>query len=299
MKNITINGATYGFTTNFKHDSQTRSSFNALTRSIFDFDFEDYYQNGYWNDGYIPHALLHGGRVVANVAVNILDFYVFGKAKRYIQIGTVMTDEAYRNRGLSKFLLQTVLDEWRGKSDLIYLFANDTVLDFYPRFGFCKKTEYQYTKALTCGAPKQSTPPLDMKKPENRALLLRLSGNTCCFSALSPAGNTGLVMFYATSFYSDRFYYLEALDTAVFARYENDTLHLDDIFCSRDISLEAVILTMSRPGVTRVVLGFTPPDTTSWRCERYFEADNTLFVLAANRCIFDEHRLMFPLLSHA
>lgn len=36
MKNITINGATYGFTTNFKHDSQTRSSFNALTRSIFD-----------------------------------------------------------------------------------------------------------------------------------------------------------------------------------------------------------------------------------------------------------------------
>ena len=53
---------------------------------------------------------------------------VLGKKKNYIQIGTVMTDNEYRNKGLSRYLIEKIISEYKEKSDCIYLSANDTVL---------------------------------------------------------------------------------------------------------------------------------------------------------------------------
>lgn len=299
MNKITINNKKFNFVMDFKDDTSVRHSFNALTKAIFDFDFEDYYKSGYWNERYIPYALLVDGKVVANVAVNVLEFCVLGESQRYIQIGTVMTDQAYRNQGLSRFLLQAVINEWQDKSDMIYLFANDTVSDFYPKFGFSKKLEYQYRKVMDRKERGKSVRRLKMDEPKNRALLFGLADNTRCFSKLSAMHNTALVMFYATSFKKENFYYIEDLDAAVFVEYKSDTLHLNDIFCPHELSVDAVTSAMARPGIDRVVLGFTPADTAGYTCELYFEEDTTLFILTKDKSIFDDHKLMLPILSHA
>ena len=83
---------------------------------------------------------------ITNVSVNIMNFNVDGKHKRYIQVVTVMTDINYRNQGLSKFLMQRIFADWQNQSDLIYLFANSTVLNFYPKMGFTAVKEYEYFK---------------------------------------------------------------------------------------------------------------------------------------------------------
>lgn len=88
-----------------------RRTFNNLTRETFGFDFEQWYIDGYWQKRYIPYSLLDGDRVVANISVNDLNFLVMGEKKRYIQLGTVMTDKAYRGLGLSRALMERVLDE--------------------------------------------------------------------------------------------------------------------------------------------------------------------------------------------
>ena len=75
------------------------------------------------------------GRVVSNVSVNRIRFDLGGKKKDYIQIGTVMTDEKYRGKGLNGQIMERVLKEYEGKADGIYLFANDSVLNYYPKFG--------------------------------------------------------------------------------------------------------------------------------------------------------------------
>lgn len=299
MKKITINQTSYDFTSDFKDDASIRYGFNSLAKATFDFDFEDYYNSGYWNERYIPYALLDAGKVVANVAANILDFSVCQEMKRYIQIGTVMTDTAYRNRGLSKYLLQTVLMEWQNKSDMIYLFANDTVLDFYPKFGFTKKLQYQYKKPVIGNKAAITVLPLKMDSSEDRSLLFRLSDNTRCFSNLSAMHNTGLVMFYATSFMKDNFYYIKHLDAAVFAEYKGRTLYLNDIFSPQAISVDEVILAMAKQDTNQVVLGFTPIDTEAYTCKPYQEENDTLFVLTKDKSIFDKHKLMFPILSHS
>ena len=47
-----------------------------------------------------------------------------GVEKNYIQIGTVMTDEAYRRQGLAKKLMDHVVNQYKDSCDGFYLFAN-------------------------------------------------------------------------------------------------------------------------------------------------------------------------------
>jgi len=93
---------------------------------------------------YIPHVLADGERVVSNVSVNIMHFDICGAKKNYIQLGTVMTDSSYCGKGLNRYIMENILEEYKGNTDGIYLFANDTVLDYYPKFGFVPSKEYEY-----------------------------------------------------------------------------------------------------------------------------------------------------------
>ena len=44
--------------------------------------------------------------------------------------------------GLSEHT-EEVLRDWTNQCDGMFLFANETVLDFYPKFGFRRETQYQ------------------------------------------------------------------------------------------------------------------------------------------------------------
>ena len=54
-----------------------------------------------------------------------------------------MTDEKYRNRGLIRQIMEEIDKDYSEIVDGIFLFANDEVLDFYPKFGFQKSGEYE------------------------------------------------------------------------------------------------------------------------------------------------------------
>lgn len=77
-------------------DDALRRSFDALAQRTFGLTFEDWYQNGFWGDDYVPYSVVVDGEVAANVSVNRTDFVLDGEKKRFIQLGTVMTDERYR-----------------------------------------------------------------------------------------------------------------------------------------------------------------------------------------------------------
>lgn len=72
----------------------------------------EWFQNGFWGEKYIPCSLVDGEKVIANVSVNRMDFNLDGIEKHYIQLGTVMTDKAYRGQGLSRYLMEKVIEEY-------------------------------------------------------------------------------------------------------------------------------------------------------------------------------------------
>ena len=299
MNYIKIGNKTYGYAVDFKDNNEIRTSFNSLTRKTYGFDFEEWYQNGYWKDRYIPYVLLDDEKVISNVSVNVIDFLVMGEKKRYIQIGTVMTDEEYRNQGLNRFILENVLKEWKDKCDLIYLFANDSVLNFYPKFGFSSVDEYQHSIKINAGTTTATTKKLNMSDEKDRSFLFNTINKSLPVSKLAMCDNASLIMFYCTSFMKDNVYYIESLDTIVIADYDKSMLYINDVFSLRDVSLDDIIATMVNKEIEKIVFGFTPVDTALYDVNLLQEENTTLFVLGDKMDFSRNKEIMFPLLSHA
>ena len=118
---VLINNKEYTFVKDYRDDKNLRTRLNDLTDKTYGFNFKEWYEAGYWEEGYIPYSLLDGDKLIANASVSIMKMNVLGKKKNYIQIGTVMTDNEYRNKGLSRYLIEKIISEYKEKSDCIYL----------------------------------------------------------------------------------------------------------------------------------------------------------------------------------
>lgn len=280
----------------YRADDALRRSFDALAKRTFGLTFEDWYQNGFWGDDYVPYSVVVDGEVAANVSVNRTDFVLDGEKKRFIQLGTVMTDERYRGRGMIRRLMAEVERDCAGKADGVYLFANDTVLDFYPKFGFRRAAEVRYARAPEpCGAASAVRVPMRDRGSWDRLTAVIRSSAPC--GRFSLCGNTGLPLFYVSKFMQDCVYRV-APETYAVAELEDGVLHLHAVYAEKQPAPEAVARAFGG-AVRRVQLGFTPLDTTGWEAETVREDDTTLFVRGAGFRDFERRGLMFPMLAHA
>lgn len=287
----------YTFIKDYKHDEGLRRSFDELTQKTFGFRFEEWYQNGYWSERYLPYSLLEGNRVIANVSVNRMDITIDGEKKSFLQLGTVMTEETYRNQGLGRYLIETVLEEYKDKFDGIYLFANESVLDYYPKFGFHKSMEYRYRKYVKNVAPSGKLRKVDMSRQENINRVMDTVRNMAVNNNLHM-DNYGLYAFYLTGVMIDQIYYSEKADAYIVADLQGDTLYFNQIIAKQIVDPEIIIEDFGAE-VKEAVLGFVPINTSGYILEEHKEEDCTLFILGDALTIFDKNKLRFPVLSHA
>lgn len=293
---IILNGKEYTFLIGYQNNDNYRLAFDALAVKTFNLSFEPWYQSGYWKNKYIPYTLFDGGKAVANSSINIMDFNTFGEQKCYIQIGTVMTDVDYRNQGLNKFILEKILEEWSEKSDLIYLFANSTVLNFYPKFGFFRAKEYEYSKKIAQSGIPADLELLNMATQANRDKLYDYAINSIPFSVL-VSKNADLILFYCITVLKDCVFYIKSLDVIAVAKLENNQLKLYDVFSKNAVELDDIIKAFTQFQIEKIVLGFTPKNPSVYDCAEVCN-DDALFIQKGKH-IFDENKLMFPVLSHA
>lgn len=280
----------------YRHDAALRASFNALAEKTFGLNFEGWYQNGFWGDNYNPYSIVADGRVVANVSVNKTDMIIGGERRKFYQLGTVMTDPAYRGRGYIRAIMEAV-DRDIADADGVYLFGNDSVLEFYPRFGFVPGEEYVYERPIRQGGAccMQRIP---MEDAQGWEKLRAAMDKSAVQSACEMAGNPELIFFYVSQFMQDCAYYCEALDCWAIAELEDGNLTLHNVFCPEAVSLDEVIVAFGAE-VTHVTLGFTPLDTSGFTCRAYHEEDCTFFVRGGGFEGFTARRLRIPSLSHA
>ena len=197
----------YTLKKNIKNSKTDFLAFNDLAVKVFGLSFEQWYKSGYWKDKYFPYTYFDGEKAVANVSASKIHTIIDGKPKLYIQIGTVMTDPDYRNRGLSRKLMNEVFKDFKDNCDGIYLYGNDTVLDFYPKFGFITATEYQYTKPISA-APKDFVK-LDVSSKNNLDLLEHYYNQGNPFSARPMLDNFGLAVIPCAGYFRDCAFYGE------------------------------------------------------------------------------------------
>lgn len=280
----------------YRMDKEMRRSFNELAEATFGLNFENWYSMGFWGDNYEPFSVIVDGKVVANVSLNRTDLMIGGQRKRVYQLGTVMTAEGYRNRGYIRAIMQEIEKATRD-ADGVYLFANDEVLNFYPKFGFVPGKEYVYSKAVSQTGEnrmKQVVMDCDAHIDELCGAMEANTFETAC----RMVDNNDLIFFYAAQFMQECVFHEENTDTWVIAELENGELLIHNIFSHQDITLEDVIRAFGGE-VKLVTLGFTPVQTEGWICRELHEEDCTFFVKGGMFERFQEEKLRIPTLSHA
>lgn len=287
---------------NYMRDDALRHALNDLTKKTFGFDFESWVTGGYFEGDYIPFSFIEDGKIISNVSANRMSFLQNGVEKNYIQIGTVMTDEAYRRQGLAKKLMDHVVNQYKDSCDGFYLFANLYAVDFYDKCGFSREMEYRYfVKNEFCmrksaGEIFISVNAADKQMKQKYMNMVRCSASN---SSLEQLNKFGLQMFYTADM--ENVYYAKDMDCFIVAEMEEDTLLLQSIICENKVLLSDVL---SRIGgkYHKCRLGFTPVQEDMHMCiaERYDGSDDyRLFYRGQEMESIEREKLYFPELSHA
>lgn len=290
----------------FMADDAARSALNALTRATFGFSFESWYAAGWWAGDYLPYAFEEDGRLLSNVSVNRMRFLLDGQERRFIQLGTVMTDPAYRHQGLASRLMRIAIDDFAGRCDGFYLFGDLGALGFYDQLGFSRICETRYTlrasarEALLCSPAREGGfAPVDPADAAMKARYVDLVRCGAPYAALEQLSRLSLTMFYTASM--KRVLYAPALDCFAVLERDGGDLCLQSVACARRLPLETVLAYLP-PFTGTLTLGFAPcgGDEVLFDAQAFDGGeDYRLFILGDALREIETRRLCFPVLSHA
>ncbi len=272
----------YRLLTGYRENDRLRGAFNALAGNVFGLDFEPWYRRGLWTDQYVPFTLFDGDKAVSNVSANRFDLLLDGVPKKAIQFGTVMTDPAYRNKGLARRLLQHAMDTLRAECELFYLMGDKDAAGFYRKFGFAGIQESTFTLQLNPASDLGPANPgtgrfLDPGTEEDMRILLEAAAMRLPVSRQVGVYDAGyLLAFYAMNGFASRFYWHQGEvgkllsgsdirplsfmkgDFLVVFHEEAGILHLHDVIRNCDLSMREVLSVLPHGPVNEVSFGFTP-----------------------------------------
>jgi len=291
----------FKFITKYMENDKYRKSFNELAIKTFNIDFDQWFKEGFLDENYINYSFLSGEKVVANVSVNKFCIMYNGKMNKAIQLGTVMTDEEYRNKGLIRKLMDKILKEYEDY-DLIYLFANKSVLDFYPKFGFKRVIEGKYeidTKQIVdIQLNKDNIMKLDLENDEHKEIVKKIaqkrvptSQKLCAIKDMWP------LYLYCNYEFREELYYLKQEKIIVILKRENDVVELYDILSENHFDLDSIISQVIKKEDKRLKLKFVP-DSTKYTVdfELMDKTEDYLFVLEGKETLCDG--VLFTKTSH-
>lgn len=282
---------------NYFDNRQLRTSFNKLAISTFYIDFERWYKRQLFFNKYSAFSFIHKNQVVSNVSINKMELIVDGIRKKALQLGTVMTNPDFRNRGLAAALINYIIEKYEREYDFIYLFANDTVLDFYPKFGFKKAVESAYTMDTAQVKRKESGfIKLNPENPEDYDKIVKLAaGRVPISEKLSAVNDNWPLTVYCLYEFKDDLYYSTQKDMIVIFRREKNTLHIYDILSLKPFDLDNIIEEITEINDDEIEFHFIP-ELKRYKAAGILEErqDDTLFVRGATL----SGEILFPVASH-
>ena len=274
----------YKFIKNYRDDKVLRNAFFEFMSKVFpSIRFNEWYERGFWGDNFIPYSYVENDKIISNICVTKLEVIINGSSKKGIQIGGVGTLPEYRNNGLSRKLLNIVLEEYNNATDIFFLFANDTVLDFYPKFGFKPISEYLYKVEIDKISNREVLPfrKLDFDKSKDSKILTDLLKSRISVTSIMGARNYHFVtLWYVINFYRDSLYYFEELNAIAIIEKNKNEIQLLDVISKHYFNLEQILSLFISEELNEVIV-FFPPDNYKYEYSEIIKDEQShLFILA-------------------
>jgi GNAT superfamily N-acetyltransferase len=239
-------------------DFAWQEAFMRYIPRVFPLSFRRWHELGGWDENYCAIAIMQGDDIIANASLQRMTIVLHGRELRGWQLGAVGVVPEHRGKGLQRRIMPRVL-EFASGEDMMFLFANDDVLDFYPKFGFKRASEVIF------GADHEVVPAgnrlrtLSLDRPDDRALLARVSATARPVTELFGARSYGgVVLWYWTNFYPDCLHYCPERDAVLVATHDGDCLRICDVLASERLDLREYLPRVATAAAQRIEFGFTP-----------------------------------------
>ena len=267
---------------NYRDKKSLRNEyFNFISKLFPSADFKEWYAKGFWNDKYNPVSIINDGRIISNVSAMQMNIIVEEKIYNGLQIGAVGTIPEYRNNGLSRILMEYVIEKYSNDSDIFLLFANETVLDFYPKFGFKRFEEKVFISELNIPKAKFAARKLDIQNEADYSLLQGLLNNRTEITKIFGAKDYGsITMWHVLNIHRNNLYYLQDEDSILIMKEKNKQLHIYEIICKEYLDINSVLPKVIKSQEIKYIKFYFPPDQLNYSYNKIIIEDEGLFVLS-------------------
>ncbi len=232
------------------NDPDYQRGLNALLSKVF-FSFDFWFALHLWDAQYESYAIVEDGQFVSNICVFKSRILLRGQEHLALSIGAVCTLPDYRGRGYSRMLMEHIIARYPGVP--MYLSANQSVVDFYPRFGFLRVAERLPVSACCVDNATSAVriTPQDVRQ--------YLADRRNLSEMLDMRNSFPLSMFHLHSgAYDNMLYTLPALGALLVAEQNGETLHIVGLFAKRELTWAQLAPHLPFSDVRRVTFGFMP-----------------------------------------
>lgn len=287
------------YVSDYKNQNELRLSFNNSTQKIFGINFENWYQKGFWNESYICHSFVSSGQIISNVSISKMQLLINGKVIKAIQVGTVFTHPEFRMNGLSKKLMNIVKEIYEKDYEIFYLFPNESVMKFYPKFGYSLTYDLLYSfkvnelkRANVNGCRKIN---IDDKNDLNKLQEI-ISSRLPRSNRFDCINSSSIFMWYCFNVFTDMVYILEPENFLVIFEEKENFIHLYDIVVNRPVNLHDIINRIKTGSNKEIIFYFTPS---------FKDLDEKEFSVSKNEDVFimpfgslPERSFAHPIMAH-
>lgn len=224
-----------------------------LIKETFGFSFAPWFARKLWDERYESYSIIQDGKMLSNICIYKTDMLVRGQTIRANQFGAVATRKSERGKGLSRLLMNHILSLYPDTP--VFLYANPSVINFYPRFGF------RQVPMFRPGIPVTINNTIDKAvkySPDDEFIVKVLNGKRI-YSEITDCRNSQSVqIFHLLMDYSDGIYYLPKCSAVIVAEQEQGKLFLADVITPEPISFDELKEELPFSGVEYVEFGFCP-----------------------------------------
>ncbi len=244
--------------------------------------FSNWGARGGWVEGYDVLAMMVDDQIVGTVGRMSMRYVINGVERNGYQLGAVATHVEHRNRGLSRHLMSKVLGELDAPDQPVVLFANPSVLDFYPRFGFRRFAQAGFTAHVDVRPAATLAPSLDLAKPTDRRWLADHCAKASAIGRRFAARDYYPPLLFHLTRQPRMVFRLDSFGAVVIVRQDGDRLLIEDLLATRRFSLSDALSHVCTQPVRTLEFGFHPeawwPDAESRALD---DDDSPLFARGA------------------
>lgn len=212
------------------------------------------------------------------------------------QLGAVATWEPYRGRGLARQLMEQVINDLDEVDQPIILFANNSVLDFYPRFGFRRIPQRRSLAKVALQPVGVQAPRCDLSNASDQARLAALCAKARPIGGRLTARDYYWLALWNLSCGPAAVSWVPEFEAAVASSFENGKLVIHDVLAPQPFDLSLVVPTLTTQPVTEVEFLVDPEDFWPTTNHRVFDdSESALFARGAAKPI--NGPVQFPALA--